>query len=196
MNEGVTDRRVQKTRQLLKDALISLIIEKSFESVTIQEILDRANVGRSTFYIHYENKQELLHSCFEEFHVLFEMHDPAAGSGDIDKSDFILNLFRLVKNKHRLCSALLGRDDMSMFFNPVHQYIYTFIEAAIKKSLQNKKQISLQSEILVHYLTSALIGTLRWWVQNDMPCTPEEMDKYFKQLAAQDIKNLSYMNLN
>ena len=58
--KNAIDRRVQKTRQLLKDALVELILEEGYEAVTINEILDRANVGRSTFYIHFENKHELL----------------------------------------------------------------------------------------------------------------------------------------
>jgi AcrR family transcriptional regulator len=190
MPKDVTDRRVQKTRKLLKDALVSLIIEKGFETVTIQEILDKANVGRSTFYIHFENKQELLHSCFEEFHELFEKYNLGASSGNFGNSDFILNLFRLVERNQQLCRALLGKDDMTIFFNPIHRFIYTYFEASIKKIINNK-QTSLQLEMLTHYITSALLGTLRWWVYNDTPYTVEEMDRIFKKLALFDIQQAS-----
>lgn len=185
MSADVQDRRVQKTRKLLKDALISLIIEEGYEAVTIQEILDSANVGRSTFYIHFENKQELLHSCFEEFHESFEKYK--SSSENFGSSDFILNLFRLVERNRRLCKALLGRDDMT-FFNPIHSFIFTYFEASIKKINIYKKQSSLQSEMLTCYITSALLGTLRWWVDNDMPYTAEEMDRIFRKLALQDIQ--------
>src|SRR5512138_2534119 len=59
------DRRVQRTQQLLQTALISLIQEKGFEALSVQEIIDRANVGRATFYTHYDNKEDLLESGFE-----------------------------------------------------------------------------------------------------------------------------------
>ena len=191
MANGITDRRVQKTRKLLKDALVSLIIEKGFEAVTIQEILDRANVGRSTFYMHFENKQELLHSCFKEFHDLFGKYNlGASNNGDFDKSDFILNIFRLVERNQMLCKALLGKDDMTMFFNPIHCFIYHYFEAAIKKFVINKKQSLLQSGMLTSYITSALLGTLRWWVYNDMPNTAEEMDRTFRKLALHDIQEV------
>ena len=148
MTKNIIDRRIQKTRQLLKDALISLILEKGFESVTIQEILDKANVGRSTFYMHFENKYELLHSCFEEFHEMFEKHDPGA-SANIDGSSFILTLFQLVGKNQRLCKALLGRDDMDMFFNPVHQYIFTYFDESIKKNLKNSPPCSLKCLLII-----------------------------------------------
>lgn len=189
MTKGVNDRRVQKTRTLLKDALVSLIIEKGFEAVSIQEILDRANVGRSTFYLHYENKQNLLHSCFEEFHKMFEKNSlGTANADDFGKNDFILNLFRLVERNQRLCKALLGKDDMAMFFNPIHSYIYNSFEESIKKFVISKNQSSLQTEMLTHYITSALFGVLRWWVYNDMPITAEEMDRNFRKLALCDIR--------
>jgi AcrR family transcriptional regulator len=188
MTKGNNDRRVQKTRTLLKEALISLIIEKGFEAISIQEILDRANVGRSTFYIHFENKQDLLHSCFEEFHKMFEKYDlGAAGTDDFEKTDFILNLFRLVERNQHLCKALLGKDDMSMFFNPIHSYIYNYFEGSVKK-LVNKNLPQLQKQMLTHYITSALLGILRWWVYNDMPITAEELDKNFRTLALGNIQ--------
>src|SRR5690242_4167136 len=59
------DRRIQRTRQLLLDALLSLILEKDFDSITVQDVIDRANVGRSTFYAHFQDKDELLLSGFE-----------------------------------------------------------------------------------------------------------------------------------
>jgi len=67
----VVDRRVQKTRQLLQEALTGLIAEKGYDSITIQHILDRANVGRSTFYAHFQDKEQLLHSCFDSLNGLF-----------------------------------------------------------------------------------------------------------------------------
>lgn len=188
MSNDVSDRRVQKTRKLLKDALVSLIIEKGFASVTIQEILDKANVGRSTFYMHFENKQELLHSCFEAFHELFEKYSlDASNTLDSNRSYFILNIFRLVERNQMLCKALLGKDDFAIHLNPIHSFIYDYFEVSIKKFVTDNNQNLLRSEMLVHYITSALLGTLRWWVCNDMPYSVEEMNEVFKRLALRDI---------
>src|SRR5215813_1391152 len=74
MTQNIPDRRVQKTRKLLQDALIELVAEKGYESVSIREILDRANVGRSTFYAHFQDKDQLLHSILDRLDELFEQH--------------------------------------------------------------------------------------------------------------------------
>jgi AcrR family transcriptional regulator len=69
------DRWVQKTCKLLQDALSELVAEQGYESVTIQEILDKANAGRSTFYAHFQDKEQLLHSILEHLDELFEEHE-------------------------------------------------------------------------------------------------------------------------
>jgi AcrR family transcriptional regulator len=195
MPEAFVDRRVQKTLRLLKEALITLISEKGYDAVTVQDILDRANVGRSTFYIHFENKQALLHSCFDDLNQLFEQHNINISSGEKSadffiKSDFTLNLFRFIKLNHRLIKAILQEDVMSIFNSPIQDYIFTHISETLKALTQNKKQAPLPLEVLAHYLTSAFIGTLKWWVDKDIPCTAEELDKIFKRLAFYDIQHL------
>src|SRR4051794_18002624 len=72
VSQTMVDRRVQKTRKLLQEALIELISTEGYEAVTVQAILDRANVGRSTFYAHFQDKEQLLHSCFDSLNALFE----------------------------------------------------------------------------------------------------------------------------
>src|SRR5262245_41400479 len=74
MPQDIPDRRVQKTRKLLQDALIELVAEKGYEAVSIREILDRANVGRSTFYAHFQDKDQLLHSILDRLDELFDEH--------------------------------------------------------------------------------------------------------------------------
>ena len=77
------DRRVQRTRQLLQDALIAMVIEKGYDAVTIQDIIDRANVGRATFYAHFADKQTLLTSRLEDLRgLLTERRRQAPGAAD------------------------------------------------------------------------------------------------------------------
>lgn len=73
MVKNTPNHRIQKSRKLLHQALISLILEKNYESITVQQILDRANVGRSTFYMHFRDKDELLIMGFE--HLREILHD-------------------------------------------------------------------------------------------------------------------------
>jgi AcrR family transcriptional regulator len=179
----------------LKDALVTLISKKGFEAVTIQDILDRANVGRSTFYMHFENKQDLLHSCFEDFSRLFEQHNIGISNNGKDseyfkRSEFTLGLFRIIELNRRLFKAILGKDGMAMFSGHIHSYIYAHVSETLKALMQNKDASSLQLEILANYLTSAFLGTLKWWVDRDMPCTAEELDKNFIRFALYDIQQV------
>jgi AcrR family transcriptional regulator len=195
MPENVMDRRVQKTRKLLQDALVDLVSEKGLESVTIQDILDRANVGRSTFYTHFQDKYELLHSCFEELGKLFEH----SGSWSIEGlknpevsnySNFILSIFQLVGRNQRLFKALMGSQGIAIFNPPIYDHLFTFMYQSLKPVKSGEKQASLQTEIAAHYLVSAFIGLLRWWVEKDMPCSAEEMGKLFKQISLNGFKDV------
>jgi AcrR family transcriptional regulator len=186
---NVMDRRVQKTRKLLQDALVDLVSEKGFESVTVQEVLDKANVGRSTFYTHFQDKEELLHSCFEGLGKLFEDQGsrPVKNNdnrGDSPNDEFILNVFGFVGRNHRLFKALLGRQGIAMFNHPIYDFLFAYMQKHIEQPKALGKGNSFQKQMVAHYFTSAFIGVLRWWVEQDMPCTAEDMGKYFRMLSA------------
>src|SRR5690242_13043987 len=122
-------RQVQRTRQLLEEACIALILEKGYEAVTIQDILDRANVGRSTFYVHYDSKEALLMSRFQALQQAFEEHARILFEHDsFDKIDpqTITNLpmmmLKYVEHEHRLFKALLGKHGGSHHVNYQREY--------------------------------------------------------------------------
>lgn len=196
MTENVLDRRVQKTRKLLQDALVELVSEKDFESVKIQEILDRANVGRSTFYAHFQDKNELLHSCFEDLAKLFEHNNSwllegNKGFGDSINAGSVLNLFRFVGRNQRLFKALLGRQGVAILNHPIpiYEYLFTHMHETLKRVNSRDERALLQTEMEAHYFANAFIGMVRWWVEKDMPYTAEEMDKLFRQLSVTGFKD-------
>lgn len=210
MPQNFVDRRVQKTRRLLQDALIELVAEKGYESVSIREILDKANVGRSTFYAHFQDKDQLLHSILDRLDELFEQHeervlDAVKNVGGVDNADPAhsvsptLSLFQFVGQNHRFFKAMLGNRGYGIFAKPVYDYVFAHVhgiftrpihdkafahmQEAFKISKSHEKYGSLESEIAAHYFVSALMGILVWWVEKDMPCTAEEIDRLFRQLA-------------
>lgn len=187
------DRRVQKTRQILQQAIVELVVEKGFESIKVQDILDKANIGRTTFYAHYQDKGELLHACFEEVHAIFEQYlvglSESSGNLRVTKinSEFTGRLFRFAERNAQLFKALLKHQDLSVFIN------YSFVvhlNQPVKNWLVREKNCSIPSEIVIHYFISAFFGVLKWWVNHDMPCTAEEIDGYFKQLAIPTLKSI------
>jgi AcrR family transcriptional regulator len=210
MPQNPVDRRVQKTRKFLQDALIELVAEKGYESVTIQEILDNANVGRSTFYAHFQDKDQLLHSILDRLDELFEQHkkqilDAAKNVGNAEKTNVTLSLsptlslFQFVGQNHRFFKALLANRGYGIFAKPVYDYVFAHVHGIFTepvhadalahlhgpfKMLRSRENYgSLESEIAAHYFASALMGILVWWVERDLPCTAEEIDTLFRELA-------------
>lgn len=221
MPPKIVDRRVQKTRKLLQDALIELVTEKSYEAVTIQEILDKANVGRSTFYAHFQDKDQLLHSILDRLDELFEQHKSqvmtaAKNMENIDHKELprelspTFSLFRFVGQNHPFFKPMLGNRGYGIFAKPVYDYVFAHVHGIftnpsqanilahqhepIKKLISRNKYDSLGSEIAAHYFVSALMGILVWWVGKDMPCTAEEVDGYFRELAMPGFMHVVAVN--
>jgi len=221
MPQNDVDRRVQKTRKLLQDALIELVAEKGYESVTIREILDKANVGRSTFYAHFQDKDQLLNSILDRLDDLFEQHkkqllDATKTFGNADNTDLTyglsptLSLFQFVGQNHRFFKAMLGNRGYGIFAKPVYDYVYSHVHDIFTKPIHDnvyahlhepfnrlrlrEKYGSLESEIAAHYFVSALMGLLVWWVEKDMPCTAEEIDGLFRELAIPGFRHVLAVN--
>ena len=217
MSVNDLDRRVQKTRKLLQDALIELVAEQGYESITIQEILDKANVGRSTFYAHFQDKDQLLHSILDRLNELFEQHknqalNAARNIKNAKEMDFIfglsptLSLFQFVGQNHRFFKSTLGNRGYGIFAKPVYDYVFAHVHGlftqpshddvfsqlhrSIKIPPLRENFSSLESEIAAHYFVSAFMGILVWWVEKDMPCTAEEIDRLFRRLALPGFRSL------
>jgi AcrR family transcriptional regulator len=221
MPQNLVDRRVQKTRKLLQDALIELVSEKGYESVSIREILDKANVGRSTFYAHFQDKDQLLHSILDRLNELFEQHeklflDTKKNFSNADIMNLThefsptRSLFQFIGQNHRFFKAMLGNRGYGIFAKPVYDYVFAHVHGLFTKPIQDEafahlhepfKMLrshesdgSLESEIAAHYFVSALMGILVWWVEKDMPCTAEEIDRLFRQLAIPSFRSLVELN--
>lgn len=184
MNENKPDRRVIKTRQNLFDALSSLMNEKRYSKITIQDIIDRANVGRSTFYAHFETKDDLLFARTEEY--LYLLNNYVIGlfeqSGKEGQSISMEELFKHIQENKKVISSLFNSESVDMFFNQVQNYWNKSIISYLEK--QKKKEIpgGVPIEILANHITNTLIGLLKWWILSKMTYTAKEMDSYFLQL--------------
>ncbi len=184
--EPVIDRRVQRTKALLADALMSLVIEKGYEAVTVQDIIDRANVGRSTFYAHFENKEQLLFNG--RMHVetmLFGEED--SGTGTID----FLALYRHAAENAKIAKAMLGKQGGDLILSHVQAVIARKLSPPVKKTSPKKKQAS-KEEQMRHFLAeataSALVRLIVCWLDANMPFTIEEMAKESERLVLDLMK--------
>jgi len=176
-------RQVQRTRHLLEEACIALILEKGYEAVTIQDILDRANVGRSTFYSHYRDKEELLMSRFEALQQAFEEHARAVLENQphdtLDPqrvSNLPMMLIKYMEHEHRLFKALLGRHSSGTHLNYQRDYLIKYVRAIFKQVAQNQLA-DYELEAVSQSAVSLFLSILVWWIDNDMPCSAEELFK-------------------
>lgn len=186
------DRRIGRTRRLMQEALMSLIGEKGYESVTVQDILDRADVGRSTFYAHYRDKEELLLSGFDRLRTLFEQQQQSLlaarhGGNDLE-FNFILELFRHTGQHHTLYKAMVGKQSGEMILKYVHRYLYDMLIVPHAALMKNRKAPPIPVEITTHWLVSSLLSLLTWWLDNNMPYSAEKMDEIYRRLTMPGIE--------
>ncbi len=183
------DRRINRTRKLMQEALMALIVEKGYEAVTVQDILDRADVGRSTFYAHYRSKDQLLLSGFGRLRALFEQQRQslrAAGAGGTE-FNMILELFRHFGQNHKLYKAIAAGQSGEMILKYLHRYLYDMLIVPHKTLVKNRKT-PVPIEITTHWIVTSLLSLVIWWLDNTMPYPAERMDEIFRQLTRPGIE--------
>lgn len=176
MNKTV-DRRVRRSRKLLGEALLELLIEKSFGDITIQDIADRADMNRATFYLHFQSKEELLQSALEE------MFDELVGQfGEIDAQHPIWEddqsdrlVFQHVADHAALYKALLDDPNLGLVIHQIIGYIARHSDRETRRSLPEGSTPAVPIELLSQHVAGSLYALIHWWLRHDMPYSPEYM---------------------
>ena len=149
------DRRVQRTQRLLRSALIELAQQHGWDEVTVQEVCERADVGRSTFYVHYADKEELLISGFEELENELRKH---AATGE-EPLGFTLALLEHVVQYQGMIRALAGSGTLQV----VQRKFMDVVIALIEDDLRQISGIDPLREAAARYLAGAFWELLHWW---------------------------------
>lgn len=177
------DRRQRKTREAIFRAFIHLLSQKDFEHITVGEIIEAANIGRATFYSHFETKDFLLKELCEELfcHICDAMRENIAHEHifDGDTSDSVfLHLFQhLLKNDNQIL-GLLSCKNNELFL----RYFKTNLTELVKSQLPlfcHKKSETLPESFWVHHITSTFVETIRWWIEHGKKESPETITEYF-----------------
>lgn len=188
MVKETLDRRVQRTRKILQDALIELILEKGFDKVTVQDVIERANVGRSTFYSHFKDTEDLFLSGFGNLWSLFEKHLSGQALEHANVWDLSLIVFQHAQSYTGVYKALVGKQGGSLMSAHMHKYLSALFRETLKGQWTKNTQIPL--EIVVHHLASSLIASLIWWVDHDLPYSAERMSAIYEQLTQPAINDM------
>ena len=179
------DRRVERTRELLQKALIELIREHGYDAITIQEIADRANVGRTTFYLHYSCKDDLFMSCHEaivsKFHIgplhplsreeLLATHAPAG----------LRAAYRHLEDARApLYSIFQGRDSL-LILRRIRDWSAQEVEANLR-AVFREADSTIPFDVLANYLAGAQIALVQWWLEKRQLYPLEDLAQTFHRL--------------
>jgi len=187
------DRRVRRTRRRLRDALIQLILEKGYDKVIIQEITDTADLSRATFYLHYKDKDELLAISLEEmFDELVDSVKDLMLRRKLELEDDnppSLPVFKHVAEYADLYRSLLGDRGVSSVINRTLNYIARIAEQQYLMLIEEGEEANLPVpiEVASRHLAGAMFSMVSWWLEQDMPYTPEEMAQMFHVLTVPSI---------
>ena len=189
MPEKKTDRRSNRTRRQLSSALVDLVKEKRFDDITVQNVIDRADVGRSTFYSHFRDKDDLFQKDWERFLDGFAQHIDweKAGSGSFVP---VVYLFRHLQDFQPFYKGLVRSQKVDGVFKTGTTYLSDKIEIALAARLRGKPAPATPIPILANYLASELFSLLKWWLDHKMPDSPERMDEIFHELVSPTFRAL------
>jgi len=176
-----TDRRVQRTRKLLQDALISMMIEKGYDATTVQNIVDRANVGRATFYAHFADKETLLASRLEDLRVLLaeRLHQAPGSLG------FSLAMLEHARDHLPLYGAIVGRESGAFVLQRIHRTIADLVGLDLKAL--GFKGVAERRALALEYIAGAFMAVLTWWLDHGAKLPPQEVDIIFRRLVMQGL---------
>ncbi len=169
------DRRQKKTRREILSAFRSLLERKRYDRITVQEIIDGADVGRSTFYSHFETKDLLLDAlCNEIFNHIFE-DDPCPWVGrDGELEGKLAHILWHIRDEKENLSGILLSDSGELFMG----YFKNHLKATFSSHIENFKK-DVPKEFLLEYLSGSFAETVRWWMKEEMRTSPENVAKYF-----------------
>lgn len=189
MARSKTDKRVRKTQEALRDALLDLIVERGYEKTKVQDILDRADVGRASFYLHYRSKEDLLRRSLDRLRELL-VKECRSTTTDGTKSRpplaFSLAFFRHVDSHRRLYRAVVGRESGFIVDCQMRRLLVDLVRDEITSSGQAKPK-QPWTDMISQYVVGALMSMVTWWLDFNVKLFPEEIDETFRQMTLPGI---------
>ena len=180
------DRRSKRTRQALGDALVELMMERGYDAISIKDIIDRANVGRSTFYSHYADKDELFVSQLDRLMEVLSQHQPQEPS---EQNPFFpsLGLLQHIKEQWKLYRILAWGSGVDVLTKHLQKSMSDKIEQRLVASGQTYE---VPVPVIANFLAGSFLSLVKWWLDNKMTYSPEQIDEMFQKLALRSVKAL------
>lgn len=178
------DLRVRRTHKLLWEALMALLTERAFGQITVKEICERAMVHRTTFYMHYADKDALLEQGIHHMHdaLIAEVDVPPHVFSIDHPPPYFVHLFTHVAEHQHFYQVMLCGEGVGRFQKLFKEYLVENAEIKIRAFSSKKKQPPFPPAFHAQYLAGAVISTLAWWLENDLPYSPRHMAQYLFEI--------------
>ena len=191
------DKRVRKTKEALRSALLELMVQRGYEALSVQDILDRAAVGRATFYLHYRNKEDLLRRSLDELreNLIAEWKSTSwSPGGPQDPLGFSLAFFRHVDSHRRLYRAVVGRESGAIVDRQMRRLLASLIVEGIAASSRGARN-PVWVEMASQYVAGALMSIVTWWLDHNVKLSPEEINTAFREMTLPAVKTIRQMQV-
>ncbi|WP_019912806.1 TetR/AcrR family transcriptional regulator [Paenibacillus sp. HW567] len=183
-----TDPRVLRTRKLIQDAFVELLQETDMEKITVNRIAERATINRVTFYLHYKDIPDMLEKMADEmisdFTALLDKTPDHSPSKERHWA-ILVQILERIAERSNLYKALLGSRRLPVFTERLVLLIIDFIKKEVlsQSSPSGQSHANVPADILAWYSSTAFIGTIVFWLRNDMPYTPSYLVNQLSLLA-------------
>ena len=189
------DARIRRTRDALGDALVALLHERPFEAITVQQVLDRAGVGRSTFYSHYTDKNDLLLSDAEDFFegvagFLSRSAEPSTRVAPVRE------FFSHVADFHKFRASLVASGKLRDVMELGQGQIARGIEKRLSELPQSKALTPARRAALSQAFAGAMFSLLYWWLGHSKQASPAQMDDLFHQMVWSGVSSPACQKLS
>ncbi len=186
MKTAKDDRRSRRTRQLLGAALGELMREKRYDDITVQDILDRSGIGRSTFYVHYTDKEDLVIS---EIARVIEQLELYTAESSHPSSGLLPSLafFQHVYEQRRLMNAFLWGRGAETLIHDFQRQVSQMVSEKLRSIAGGDEAFSIPLSVIANFVASTLLMLIQWWFEEDMRHSPEEIDAMFQKLVMPGI---------
>ncbi|MBR0756846.1 TetR/AcrR family transcriptional regulator C-terminal domain-containing protein [Bradyrhizobium jicamae] len=195
MTSKPIDRRVARTRAMLQQAHISLILTKGYEATTVDDICSAANVGRSTFYAHYAGKDDLRRSGLDHLRKALLDRQKAAlaqpENGRDRRLGFSLAMFEHARDHIDLYKALIGGRGGEIALGTIRKILADLVRNELAATTDKTAPDTVPREFAVRYVVGALMAVMTWWLDGGAKLPPDRVDAMFRQLAINGIVGLN-----
>lgn len=193
MADKKEDRRIRSIRDMLHDALLELMVEKGYQAITVQDIIDRANVGRSTFYCHFVDKEQLLLGNLDRLREFLKVqsgnHSLSASPNEY-RFGFSLAMLQHAQGNKQLYKAMVNKKGGAIVMQHMQNMLATLIRDEIAKILPHSGSLKIPPDIIVAFVVNTFLTLLTWWMAENTPCLATEVDRTFHKLALSGLNSL------